>query len=252
MQAAHGALAMPVVMLTGQGVSNWPCRSCSREQDYLVKGQLTADTLQRHYDCLQHRASAPGTGRAPTVSAPPERDAGTARGGTHCPPGTHARHHQGRQRGLQQCRGLQYAVQRICAYIRWPVGHAWLPVASDGGRWAPTSIWHLDAPERLTAFQQATQSVEFVAGEDLIGQVGALGKPVWSMDITTDPAFSRRQAALAAGLTTGFAIPLLVGPEVVGVSSFMTPSGGRRMPPCWRPWRRWARSSAGPWNASAP
>ena len=34
------------------------------------------------------------------------------------------------------------------------------------------------------------------------------------------PAFSRRQAALAAGLTTGFAIPLLVGPEVVGVLEF--------------------------------
>ena len=235
-------------------MSNWPCRSLQQgAQDYLVKGQLTADTLQHaittacntvrlRQELAAHQQSlrllnATLEQRVAERTALLELMQDITRAANE---------------GSSSAEALQYAVQRICAYIRWPVGHAWLPVASDGSRWAPTSIWHLDAPERLTAFQQATQSVEFVAGEDLIGQVGALGKPVWSMDITTDPAFSRRQAALAAGLTTGFAIPLLVGPEVVGVSSFMTPSGGHRMPPCWRPWRRWARSSAGPWNASAP
>ena len=46
---------------------------------------------------------------------------------------------------------LQYAVDRLCAAMGWPVGHVYLAAGAD--RWAPTSIWHLDTPERLTAFQ---------------------------------------------------------------------------------------------------
>jgi signal transduction histidine kinase/CheY-like chemotaxis protein len=39
-------------------------------------------------------------------------------------------------------------------------------------------------------------------------------------EVTTDPAFQRRHAAEQSGLTTGFASPLLVGQEVVGVREF--------------------------------
>jgi PAS domain S-box-containing protein len=117
---------------------------------------------------------------------------------------------------------LQYAVDRLCAYTDWPVGHVYLAVTADADRWAPTSCWHLDAPERFAAFQQATQTVEFTAGEGLIGRVGALGKPEWSMDLATDPAFQRRPAAVEAGLTAAFAVPILVGPAVVGVLEFYT------------------------------
>lgn len=117
---------------------------------------------------------------------------------------------------------LQYAVNRFCVYMGWPVGHAYLAVAPGEARWAPTSIWYLDAPERRTAFQQATQTAEFAAGEGIIGRVGTLAKPEWSVNIATDLAVSRRQAALEAGLTTGFAVPILVGPEVAGVLEFYT------------------------------
>ena len=70
---------------------------------------------------------------------------------------------------------LQYALDRFCAYTGWPVGHVYLAVAPGADRWAPTALWHLDAPERCTAFQQATQGLEFAAGEGLIGRVGARG-----------------------------------------------------------------------------
>ena len=62
---------------------------------------------------------------------------------------------------------LQYAVDRLCASTGWPVGHAYLAMAAGAARWAPIPIWHLDAPERFRAFQQATQSSEFAAGEGL-------------------------------------------------------------------------------------
>src|SRR5262249_18430555 len=73
-----------------------------------------------------------------------------------------------------------------------------------------------------TAFQQATQTAEFVAGAGMIGRVGALAKPEWSVDLATDLAVHRRHAALEAGLQTGFAVPILVGPEVAGVLEFYT------------------------------
>src|SRR5262249_45971923 len=71
---------------------------------------------------------------------------------------------------------LQYAVNRFCTYLDWPVGHAYLAVAQGAARWAPTPIWYLDDPECRTAFQQATQTAEFAAGEGIIGRVGALAK----------------------------------------------------------------------------
>ena len=49
------------------------------------------------------------------------------------------------------------AVDRLCAYTGWPIGHIYLAVAPGAERWAPTALWHLDAPERFAAFQQATQ-----------------------------------------------------------------------------------------------
>ena len=115
---------------------------------------------------------------------------------------------------------LQYAVDRLCASTGWPIGHVYLAVAPGAERWAPTAIWHLDDPERFVAFQQATQGLECAAGEDLIGRVGARGQPEWRRDVATDPAFQRRHAAQAAGLSTGVAWPVLVGPEVAGVLEF--------------------------------
>jgi hypothetical protein len=49
------------------------------------------------------------------------------------------------------------------------VGHVYLAVAESVDRWTPTAIWHLDSLERYAAFQQATQTVEFAAGEGMIG-----------------------------------------------------------------------------------
>src|SRR5499433_430818 len=105
---------------------------------------------------------------------------------------------------------LQYAVNRFCTYLGWPVGHAYLAVAQGAARWAPTPIWYLDNPECRTAFQQATQTAEFAAGEGIIGRVGALAKPEWSVDLATDLSMYRQRAALEAGLKAGFAVPILV------------------------------------------
>jgi signal transduction histidine kinase/DNA-binding response OmpR family regulator len=121
---------------------------------------------------------------------------------------------------LGSAEALQYAVHRICAHTGWPVGHAYLAVAVGTKRWAPTDIWHLDSPQRYTAFQQVTQTVECAAGEGMIGRVGALGKPEWNVDVSTDLTFHRQRAALEAGLKAGVAVPILIGHEVAGILEF--------------------------------
>ena len=83
-------------------------------------------------------------------------------------------------------------------------------------------LWHLDAPERFAAWQQATQTTQIAPGEDLIGRVGVSGQPEWREEVATDPAFLRRQAAAAVHLTAGYAVPLLMQQEVVGVLEFYT------------------------------
>jgi two-component system NtrC family sensor kinase len=115
---------------------------------------------------------------------------------------------------------LQVAVDRICTYTGWPVGHAYLPAPDGTGHWAPTPIWHLADPARFVAFQQVTQMLQIATGEGLIGRVGATGTLVWGVEVATDPAFQRWHAAGQSGLTTGFAFPLLIGQEVVGVLEF--------------------------------
>ena len=109
-------------------------------------------------------------------------------------------------------------MDRICAYTGWPVGHVYL-AGADSLRWVPTSIWHLHTPERFAAFQEATQTVEYAAGDGMIGRVGALGKPEWNVEVTTDPAVHRQRAALAAGLAAGVAaVPLAVGMMLASAS----------------------------------
>ena len=115
---------------------------------------------------------------------------------------------------------LQFAVDRICTYMGWPVGHVYLAVAPGVAQWTPTPIWHLETAEPYRAFQQASQAAEFSVGEGLIGQVGAGKKPAWNVDVSTDLTFRRRHAALATGLKASFAFPILVGQEIAGVLEF--------------------------------
>ncbi len=117
---------------------------------------------------------------------------------------------------------LQLALERICAYTGWPVGHIYLPAPDNSGLWASSTIWHLDPPARFVAFQQATQAMQYTAGEGTIGRVVASGQPEWGVDVVTDMVLARRDSARGAWLSTGFAFPMLVDREVVGVCEFYT------------------------------
>jgi PAS domain S-box-containing protein len=121
---------------------------------------------------------------------------------------------------------LQTALDQICAFTGWPVGHAC--VRGPGGELLPADSWHLADAERYRGFRETTERTRFEPGRGLVGRVAASGEPAWVEDVAAEPEFSRAQAAQAAGLHAAFAFPVRVGREVAGVLEFYA---DRAVPP---------------------
>jgi signal transduction histidine kinase len=115
---------------------------------------------------------------------------------------------------------MRIALDRVCAHTRWPVGHVQLK--DSAGRLVPTSLWHLDNPERYETFRKVSEATTFAVGTGLPGRVLEERKPAWIVDVTKDPNFPRSKAAQDTGLRAAFAFPVLVGEEVAAVLEFFS------------------------------
>ena len=168
LQVETAALPYPVVMLTGQGSEQLAVQSMHRGvQDYVVKDDLSAGTLRRvianvvdkfrlqqmvqtHRSLLQEQnlalrqqEEALQTLNATLAQQVAERtvllellQAITAAANEAT--------------SLEAV--LQLALDQICAYIGWPIGHVYLAARDGSGLWRSSTIWHLDTPERFAAF----------------------------------------------------------------------------------------------------
>lgn len=117
---------------------------------------------------------------------------------------------------------IALALNAICCYTTWPVGHALLVNSHDQHQFRSARLWHLSDPERYTAFCQVSETTQFPVGLGLPGRVAQTGKPVWIMDVTTDPNFLRAPMALQVGLKASFGFPILIGEEVVAILEFFS------------------------------
>ncbi|MDQ3945181.1 MAG: diguanylate cyclase, partial [Actinomycetota bacterium] len=114
---------------------------------------------------------------------------------------------------------LQRALDEVCTYTGWAVGHAYVP---DGrGMLAPTRLWFLEDGE-LSSFRDATEQTSLALNVGLPGRVAATGRPAWVPDVTTDPNFPRREAARQVGIRAALGFPVLLNGEVVAVLEFFT------------------------------
>lgn len=116
---------------------------------------------------------------------------------------------------------LEFALDQICTYTGWPIGHACL-VSKAGDGTLPTAIWHLAFGERYEEFRRVTEAMPLPRGKGLPGVVLETGKPAWITDVTNHPNFPRRHAAQAVGIRAGFAFPVLIGAEVVAVLEYFS------------------------------
>ena len=115
---------------------------------------------------------------------------------------------------------LQVAVDRVCAYTGWPVGHACLVPEGGAGELVSSGVWHVDADASLQAFRRASEPLRFGPGVGLPGRVLEAGGPVLLPELVLDPTLPRAEQAAEAGLGAGFGFPLVAGGQIVGVLEF--------------------------------
>jgi two-component system NtrC family sensor kinase len=117
---------------------------------------------------------------------------------------------------------MQTVVDQVCTYTGWPVGHVYMVEEGVAHEMAPTTIWHLDDPQRFDAFRRLTEATRPARGQGLPGRVWANGEAAWVTDITHDRNFPRAAGGQDLDVRAGFALPVLVGTEVVAVLEFFS------------------------------
>jgi signal transduction histidine kinase/DNA-binding response OmpR family regulator len=240
LQAETVSLPYPVIILTGQGTEQLAVQAMRRGvQDYIVKDDLSAGTLRRvianavdKFRLQQMLQTHRSLLQEQNLALRQQEEALQALNATL------AQQVAERTALLELLQAitaaaneatsleavLQLALDLICAYTGWPVGHVYLAASDSSGLWMSSPIWHLDTPARFAAFQQATQALHMPMVEnDIIGHVITSGQPEWHGDVTTDPVFRRSASAKESGLHSVFACPILVSREVVGVMEFYAP-----------------------------
>ena len=106
-------------------------------------------------------------------------------------------------------------IQRLCESWGWAAGAR--RVVGDDKALRHREYWCLPVPEIDTFMRQSAARVDSAAEHaGLLRRVWATGQPVWLGDLAREPTFFRGQRALAAGLHSAFAFPIMVGGEFFG------------------------------------
>jgi len=117
---------------------------------------------------------------------------------------------------------LQVALDCVCQFTNWPVGHVYIP-AEDGAQYlVPTQLWHFNDPNRFANFKKITEQTKFAPGIGLPGRVLTSGKSAWLVDVTKDLNFPRYKLSEDIAVYGAFAFPVQVGQELLAVLEFFS------------------------------
>lgn len=116
---------------------------------------------------------------------------------------------------------IEVAVDQICAFTGWPVGHA--SISNEQGEpLTSMGIWHLDDRQRFESFRKATEAASLLPGVGLWRDLMTSRAPAWVLDVAADESFTRRDAASQAGIVSAFAFPLSVGKQATAILEFFS------------------------------
>lgn len=108
----------------------------------------------------------------------------------------------------------------VCDALEWTVGCFW-QVEPPGQVLRCHKFWQ-KSPEGLDEFRAATKKLVFGLGESLPGRVWKTGQAVWVPDVVAEAEFVRAREAESCGLHGGFACPVAVDDEFLGVIEFFS------------------------------
>jgi PAS domain S-box-containing protein len=122
-------------------------------------------------------------------------------------------------------------LQTICSHLGWDWGELWGFNQNDfdiqPNPYLSTmplrclQIWHSPSVD-FSEFEAKTRQITFLPGEGLPGRVWATQKAAWVEDIVRDNNFLRQTVAQKEGLHGGFAFPIRLESQILGVFSFFS------------------------------
>ncbi|HVE65130.1 MAG TPA: PAS domain S-box protein, partial [Thermoanaerobaculia bacterium] len=108
----------------------------------------------------------------------------------------------------------------ICERLEWDIGVLWEADPSTGTLRC-SSVYHAEGLDEGVV-EDLCGIRELATGVGLPGRVYETGQTAWISDVTTDPNFPRAATAERYGIRSGFAFPILLGDEVLGVMEFFS------------------------------
>ncbi len=109
----------------------------------------------------------------------------------------------------------------VCAYTRWPLGHAYFFGSDDAEELASTSYWHGEEGT-FEEFRRITESTPLLIGIGLPGRVARSKSPEWIHDVRVDANFPRAHMGTDIEVVGAFGFPILAGRDVVAVLEFFS------------------------------
>ncbi|HEX3799573.1 MAG TPA: ATP-binding protein [Verrucomicrobiae bacterium] len=117
---------------------------------------------------------------------------------------------------------MQIALDQICGYTSWPIGHVYLTAEDGSVDLVPLDVWHGEQTRMFEDFRRATQASRLTKGMGLAGRVFKTGKAVWVKNIQEEESLAKAGEVKALELISAFAFPLVIGPGVAGVLEFFS------------------------------
>lgn len=116
---------------------------------------------------------------------------------------------------------LRVALEQICVFTGWPVGHIqFVEHRPDGTRrLRPSEIWRIDSAFDAAPVIAATRALEFEEGRGLPGLVLAQARAQWA-PAQHNSVFPRSEAGRASGLVAAVAMPVMIGEDVAAIIEF--------------------------------
>ncbi len=120
---------------------------------------------------------------------------------------------------------IRFCLKRICEFLGWPVGHAFLIKEKQKDSVIEYSpLWYLADEEKYAPFVELSESVNIRRGVQLPGEVFEKEAVVWREKIPRREHGngSRGRAVRQVGLKSGVGMPVLAGNDVVAVLEFFS------------------------------